>query len=141
MRIELGYPGPEAERALLQGSSRRDMLAKLAQCMSPVELAALCEAVGQVHAAPALIDYIQALIRHSRSTTEFTAGLSPRAGLAMLQAARAWAMMDGRAEVLPEDVQAVIPGVIGHRLHMSNQHGRVNGADCAKRLIDAVAIP
>jgi MoxR-like ATPase len=141
MRIELGYPGPEAERALLQGSSRRDMLARLSPCIGPAELSAMCQAVCQVHASPALIDYVQALIRYSRGAAEFTAGLSPRAGLAMLQAARAWALMDGRADVLPEDVQAVIPGVVGHRLHLSGQHGRVNGGDSAKRLIDAVAIP
>ena len=69
------------------------------------------------------------------------AGLSPRAGLALLQAARAWALMDGRGEVLPEDVQAVVPGVVGHRLHTSDLHGRINGADVAARLIDAVPIP
>ena len=68
-------------------------------------------------------------------------GLSPRAGLALLHAARAWALMDGRAEVLPEDVQAVLPPVVGHRLHATPQHGRVNGVDVAGRLIDAVAIP
>ncbi len=141
MRIHLGYPGAEAERALLQGTSRRDMLNELKACMSPEELAELRLGVGRVHASPALIDYLQALIRHTRTSSEFLSGLSPRAGLALLHAARAWALMDGRGEVLPEDLQAVIPGVVGHRLHASGQHGKVNGADVAASLICAVAIP
>lgn len=141
MRIHLGYPGADAERALLQGTSRRDMLNELKACMSPEELAELRLGVGRVHASPALIDYLQALIRHTRTSSEFLSGLSPRAGLALLHAARAWALMDGRGEVLPEDLQAVIPGVVGHRLHASGQHGKVNGADVAASLICAVAIP
>jgi len=141
MRIQLGYPGAEAERALLQGTSRRDMLNDLKPCMSPAELAELQQGVTRVHASPALIDYLQALIRHTRASTDFAGGLSPRAGLSLLQAARAWALMDGRREVLPEDVQAVIPGVVGHRLHSSGQHGRINGVDVAARLIASVAIP
>ncbi len=141
MRIHLGYPGADAERALLQGTSRRDMLNELKACMSPEELAELRLGVGRVHASPALIDYLQALIRHTRTSSEFLSGLSPRAGLALLHAARAWALMDGRGEVLPEDLQAVIPGVVGHRLHASGQHGKVNGADVAASLIAAVAIP
>jgi len=141
MRIHLGYPGADAERALLQGTSRRDMLNELKACMSPEELAELRLGVGRVHASPALIDYLQALIRHTRTSSEFLSGLSPRAGLALLHAARAWALMDGRGEVLPEDLQAVIPGVVGHRLHASGQHGKVNGADVAASLICAVPIP
>jgi len=141
MRIQLGYPGVEAERALLQGTSRRDMLNGLKPCMRPEELVELQQGVTRVHAAPALIDYLQALIRHTRNSTDFAGGLSPRAGLSLLQAARAWALMDGRSEVIPEDVQAVIPGVVGHRLHASGQHGRINGVDIAARLISSVAIP
>ena len=141
MRIQLGYPGADAERALLQGTSRRDLLSRLEACMSAEELAELRRGVDRVHASSALIDYLQALIRHTRTTADFAAGLSPRAGLALLHAARAWALMDGRKEVVPEDVQSVIPGVVGHRLHASDQHGRVNGVDVAARLISAVAIP
>jgi MoxR-like ATPase len=141
MRIQLGYPGVEAERALFEGTSRRAMLNELQACMSVEELAELRQGVTRVHAAPALIDYLQALVRHTRTSTDFAGGLSPRAGLALLHAARAWALMDGRAEVLPEDVQAVIPGVVGHRLHAGGQHGRINGVDVAARLVAAVAIP
>jgi len=141
MRIQLGYPGADAERTLLEGTSRRDLLNRLEPCMSADELADLRGGVTRVHSSSALIDYLQALIRHTRTSTDFASGLSPRAGLALLQAARAWALMDGRKEVLPEDVQAVIPGVVGHRLHASGQHGRVNGVDVASRLVSAVAIP
>jgi MoxR-like ATPase len=141
MRIQLGYPGAEAERALLQGTSRRDMLNDLKPCIVPEELSELRRGVTQVHASPALIDYLQALIRHTRTSTDFAGGLSPRAGLALLQAARAWALMDDRAEVLPEDIQAVVPGVVGHRLHSSAQNGRINGVDVSARLIASVAIP
>ncbi|MGH8663524.1 MAG: AAA family ATPase [Burkholderiales bacterium] len=141
MRIQLGYPGADAERALLQGTSRRTLLNQLEPCIDPEELANLCAGVTRVHASAALIDYLQALIRYTRTAPELAAGLSPRAGLALLQAARAWALMDARGEVLPEDVQAVIPGVVGHRLHSSDPHGRINGVDVASRLIEAVAIP
>jgi MoxR-like ATPase len=141
MRIELGYPGADAERALLQGTSRRTLLNQLAPCIGADELAQLCAGVNRVHASAALIDYLQALIRHTRNSTDFAAGLSPRAGLALLQSARAWALMDGRGEVLPEDVQAVVPGVVGHRLHSSARHGRIDGAEVASHLIDSVAIP
>ena len=105
------------------------------------ELESIRDGVSQVHASAALIDYLQALILHTRSSADFANGLSPRAGLALLHAARAWALMDGRSDVLPEDVQAVLPPVVGHRLHATPQHGRVNGVDVAGRLIDAVAIP
>lgn len=141
MRIQLGYPGADAERALLQGTSRRTLLSQLEPCIGPEELANLCAGVTRVHASAALIDYLQALIRYTRTAPELAAGLSPRAGLALLQAARAWALMDARSEVLPEDVQAVIPGVVGHRLHSSDPHGRINDVDVASRLIEAVAIP
>jgi MoxR-like ATPase len=141
MRIELGYPGADAERALLQGTSRRTLLDQLEPCIGADELAQLCAGVNRVHASAALIDYLQALIRHTRNSPDFATGLSPRAGLALLQSARAWALMDGRGEVLPEDVQAVIPGVVGHRLHSSTRHGRVDGTEVASHLIDSVAIP
>jgi len=141
MRIQLGYPDADAERALLQGVARRDLLESLGACMTAVELGELRGEVKRVHTAPALIDYLQALIGHTRHSADFASGLSPRAGLAVLQSARAWSLMDGRREVLPEDVQAVLPGVVGHRLHYATQYGRINGVDVASRLIEAVPIP
>lgn len=141
MRVELGYPDNDAERALLQGVERRDLISHLSACMSADELAFLQHRVKQVHASEALVDYLQALINHTRQAPDYVNGLSPRAGLALLHSARAWALMDGRSQVLPEDVQAVLPSVVGHRLHPAGDYGRVNGANLAERLISEVAIP
>jgi len=141
MRIELGYPDAGAERALLQGSDRRELLPQLAPCMEAAELAALQRSVRAVHASGALLDYLQALVEYSRKSPDYVNGLSPRATLALLNAARAWALMHGRNQVLPEDVQAIVPGVVGHRLYVARNHTRINGADVAEQLIEAVPIP
>ena len=141
MRIELGYPDAGAERALLQGIDRRDLLPQLAPRMQPADLVVLQAGVREVHASPALLDYLQALVDFSRNSPEYVNGLSPRAALALLNAARAWAMMDDRKQVLPEDVQAIVPGVVGHRLYVARDNKRINGADVAEELIAAVPIP
>ncbi len=141
MRIELGYPDAGAERALLQGTDRRDLLPQLAPCMALADLAGLQRAVRAVHASGALLDYLQALVEHTRKSPDYVNGLSPRATLALLNAARAWALMSGRNQVLPEDVQAIVPGVVGHRLYIARDHTRINGADVAEQLIEAVPIP
>ena len=80
-------------------------------------------------------------IYYSRRAPDYVNGLSPRAALALLNAARAWAMMHGRQQVLPEDVQAIVPGVVGHRLYIARDHVRINGAAVAEQLIEAVPIP
>src|SRR4029077_3184557 len=95
MRIELGYPDSEAERALLQGVDRRDLLAGLKACMATPELVELQQRVQQVHTSSALLDYVQALVGHTRRSADYVNGLSPRAALAVLHAARAWALMSG----------------------------------------------
>jgi MoxR-like ATPase len=141
MRIHLGYPDSQAERALLLGEDRRDLLAGLKPTMSPQDLAGLQRDAQQVHASPALLDYVQGLAIHTRRTADYVNGLSPRAALAMLHAARAWALMEGRSHVLPEDVQAVLPSVVGHRLVPTGEITRANGADVAERLLKQVAIP
>jgi MoxR-like ATPase len=141
MRIELGYPDNDAERALLQGEDRRDLLAQLKPCMSVEELIGLQRRAQQIHASNALLDYVQALTSHTRRSTEYVNGLSPRAALALLHAARAWALMDSREHVLPEDVQAVLSGVVGHRLCLTGEINHVNGADIAEHLMKQVAIP
>jgi MoxR-like ATPase len=125
MCISLGYPDAAAERALLMGEDRRQMLKHLAPAMTPAELSAAQQALRQVHAAPALIDYVQALAQASRQNGFFAEGLSPRAALALLQAARAWAALEGRDHVLPEDVQAVLVPVCAHRLRplKASSHG------------------
>ncbi|HKO87280.1 MAG TPA: MoxR family ATPase [Burkholderiales bacterium] len=141
MRIELGYPDHQAERSLLEGMDRRDMIARLEPCLRPDELVLLQRAVRNVHTSPALIDYVQALVEQTRRSPDFITGLSPRAALAMLACARAWAYLHGRESVLPEDVQAVLPGVAAHRLHFAHTATRRPSEQIGAALIEAVPIP
>jgi MoxR-like ATPase len=116
MCLSLGYPDAAAERALLMGEDRRALLKTLQPVMRPEELMDAQQSLRAIHAAPALIDYLQALAQASRSGQLFAEGLSPRATLALLQAARAWAALEGRDHVIPEDVQALLVPVCAHRL-------------------------
>jgi len=141
MRIQLGYPDSDAERALLQGENRRDLLATLRPAMAPQELADLQLRAQEIHTSDALFDYVQALTDHTRRSADYVHGLSPRAALALLHAARAWALMAGRGHVVPEDVQAVLPAVVSHRLVAAGEVTHANGADVAASLIQQVAIP
>ncbi len=139
MRIELGYPDRDAERALLAGSDRRDMLASLEPCMSPAELVEQQMNAQRAHVAPALLDYVQAIVEHTRRSPDYVAGLSPRAALALVHSARAWALLEGRDKVIPEDVQAVLPGVAAHRLRPA--HDAARRVDVGAQLLAAVPIP
>lgn len=141
MRIELGYPDRAAERHLLQGVDRRHLIAALDPCLDHGELLELQESANAVHAAPAILDYIQALVEFTRNSPKFQAGLSPRAALAMLHSARAWALLEGRDKVLPEDVQAVLPGVAAHRLHAAGDTVRQSALELVAELAAAVPIP
>jgi MoxR-like ATPase len=134
MAIELGYPGAAAERELLISGDRRQRIPTLTPCADPATLIAWQRETAAVHVAPALLDYVQALLAASRgagvrapaevgATHAVQRGLSPRAGLLLVAAARAWAMLAGRPMVLPEDVQAVFPAVAGHRLAGSTRAG------------------
>ncbi len=124
MCLSLGYPDAAAERALLMGEDRRTLLKSLPAAMTPEELAQEQQALRQIHASAALIDYVQALAAASRQNGMFAEGLSPRAAIALLQAARAWAALEGRDHVLPEDVQAVLVPVCAHRLRpLKSAHG------------------
>lgn len=140
MRIRLGYPDPAAERALLSGRDRRELLGELAVQLRPEELIAIQGQVAQVHVSEALVDYIQQLLGFSRRAPYYSAGLSPRAGLALLRAARAWALLDGRGHVLPEDVQAVLEPVVGHRLRPAGDLGDSSPEALAAHLAE-VPIP
>jgi len=140
MRISLGYPDAKAERELLRGAERRELIAHLPPAMTPPQLKELQEAVPTMQVSDALLDYVQALIHHTRHSPRFTQGLSPRAGVAILRAAQAWALMEGRRQVLPEDVQATLPAVVGHRLH-GNSEAVKSGFDAPRELIAAVPIP
>ncbi len=141
MRIRMGYPDAHAERGLLSGVDRREIIAGLGPQMESAELLVLQQRVRQVFVSPALLDYLQAILRHTRETARYTHGLSPRAGLALLSAARAWALLDGREAVIPEDVQAVLPGVVSHRLQAAGEYQKQDGDTLARELIEAVAIP
>ncbi|MBE9609411.1 AAA family ATPase [Chitinilyticum piscinae] len=116
LRVELGYPDPQAERELLQGIDRRSALLQLEPVVTPQQLALAQQEIRHIHASEALIDYIQALVAATRSLPEVVAGLSPRAALGLLAVARAYAWQQGRNLVLPEDVQEVFPCVANHRL-------------------------
>jgi MoxR-like ATPase len=140
MRIRLGYPDQAGERALLKGEDRRELIAKITPAMTVEDLLALQKDVAQVFASDALIDYVQALVNYTRDSARFEMGLSPRAGLAILRAAQSWALMAGRKQVLPEDVQTIIPAVVGHRLR-AVVSGDAKILDPAMELIRSVAIP
>ena len=120
MRIELGYPDPQSERQLLIGQNRHHLIQTLSEQVTPQQLQALQQAVTSVHVSNALLDYCQAIINFTRESSEYHCGLSPRAGLALLTAAKAWTFMDNRDAVIPEDVQAVLASVAGHRLRSGN---------------------
>jgi len=138
MRVRLGYPEARVERELLRGEDRRALLQRMPPAATPETLLRLRTAVDRVHVSEALLDYVQALVAWSRERPGFGAGLSPRAAIALLRAARAWALLDGRNGVIPEDVQAVTPPVVGHRLRAD---GDALDADAGERLVAAVPIP
>ncbi len=141
MRIQMGYPDALAERGLLSGVDRREIVAQLSPQMESSDLFALQKRVREIFVSPALLDYIQAILRHTRESARYAHGLSPRAGLALLSAARAWALLDGRDAVIPEDVQAVLPGVVSHRLHATGEYARQDSDTLVRDLVEAVAIP
>jgi MoxR-like ATPase len=141
MRIQMGYPDAYAERKLLSGIDRREIVAQLTPQMGSGELLALQQQVKTVFISPALLDYVQAILRYTRESTRYTQGLSPRAGLALVAASRAWALLNERNSVIPEDVQAVLPGVVSHRLQATGDYARQSSDDLVRKLIAAVAIP
>ncbi|MEE8481855.1 MAG: MoxR family ATPase [Acidiferrobacterales bacterium] len=139
LRIEMGYPDRKAERELLKGRDRRQLYAELQPSLSETKLLHLQQQVAQVNASDALLEYVQDLLAASRSSKLFINGLSPRAGLGLVQAARAWAFIHGRSMVLPEDVQAIAASVMVHRLH-SAASGQPE-SELVQQLIDSVPIP
>jgi len=124
MRIQLGYPDPRAERELLTGKDRRQMLAVLPALADAERLQAWQDQILTIHLSDAVIDYLQRLVTHTRQSRDFPHGLSPRGLLALKRATQAWAFIEGRNYAIPEDVQAVLPSVAEHRLRggMEDQH-------------------
>ena len=140
MCITLGYPDQASERELLAGADRREAISRLRAVMSPEQLVQAQRAVQAVHASDALLDYLQAVIKATRSGAWFVEGLSPRAGIAVLRAARARALLDKRDYVAPDDVQYVLPQTIAHRLLPVSGAGR-GRLEQVRAMIAAVPLP
>jgi MoxR-like ATPase len=140
MRLSLGYPDRSAERALLAGEDRRDMLQRLPALLDATQLQALQQAAGAVTVSDALLDYVQALLEATRDGRWFVHGLSPRAGLALLRAARARALVQGRRYVAPDDVIDVLVPVAAHRLVPAAGAGR-DAASQLRAMVQAVPLP
>lgn len=136
MRISIGYPTREAERALFQGADPRAELEQLQPRIDLKTLRELQQLVGRVKASASLLDYLERLVQHTRQSPDCAIGLSPRGALALLHAARAWALIHGRGHLLPEDIQAVLPAAAGHRL--AGEGG--DGAQLVERLLHQVDV-
>ncbi|MCB1668532.1 MAG: MoxR family ATPase [Porticoccaceae bacterium] len=140
MRIELGYPDPASERQILSGTDPRKLLQQLKPLISPEQLTAIQNKVDTIKASEALIDYLQRLIQHTREAPVFHHGLSPRGALAVLQGARAWALIHGRGYTIPEDIQAVFPAVAGHRLRVKAELAEHSDVALAEQVLGSVDI-
>ena len=140
MRISLGYPDRVAERELLLGHDRRDIVERLPSLLSQAELQQLQQMVLAVHAAAPLLDYVQDLIAATRSGQWFLQGLSPRAGIAVVRAAKAQALLSGRDYVAPDDVHAILPQTIAHRLIPVGDAGR-GSVEQVRAMLAAVPLP
>ena len=140
MRIRLGYPDAAHERALLRGGERRELLAGIPPILSATAMLRIQRSVRGVHIADTLLDYTQLLIARTRERPDLKLGLSPRAGQGLLRAAQAWAYLAQRNAVLPEDVQAVLPAVIAHRLEGRDAAARP-GEELAREIIESAAVP
>ena len=140
MRISLGYPDRAAERELLRGNDRREMVDNLSALLAPNDLLDLQQQVQKVHAAEPLLNYLQDLIAATRSGRWFLQGLSPRAGIAVMRAARAQAFLDGRDYVAPDDIAAVLPQTTAHRLIPVSDAGR-GAVEQVRAMLDAVHLP
>ena len=140
MRISLGYPDRAAERELLNGRDRREMMEGMQSPLSAIDLQSLQQKVMAVHAADPLLDYVQELVAATRSGRWFLQGLSPRAGIAVVRAAKAQALLSGRDYVAPDDVQAILPQTVAHRLIPVGDAGR-GPMEQVRAMVEAVALP
>lgn len=138
MRIELGYPDMRSERNLLMSRGGREHFGELQPVIDAATLLKLQEAVHGIHVSEPLLDYLQALLDYTRKSPRYINGLSPRAGLALKQCAQAWALMEGRDYTMPEDIQAVLPGVAGHRLHSTSPND--SNRNAVTELLQSVAV-
>jgi len=141
LEIELGFPAPADERQLLVNGERRVLVDQQQPVLSLDALLRLQEQVTKMHVSEPLLDYVQALLAYTRESGEFTSGLSPRGGIALLRAAQAWALVKGHAGVHPEDVQAVLGGIVAHRLQLAHGSKIERGADLGAAILAAVPVP
>ncbi len=141
MRVTLGYPDTAHERELLRSGERRDLLPLIPPALNPDSVLRIQQEVRGVHISNALLDYVQTLIARTRERPDLKLGLSPRAGQGLIRAAQAWAYLAGRTAVLPDDVQAVLPSVVAHRLERREPGAASAGLAIAAELIKAVPIP
>jgi MoxR-like ATPase len=141
MRVTLGYPDSSHERELLRRGDRRDVLPQITPALNAESVIHIQHDVRSVHVSDALLDYVQALIARSRDRTDLKIGLSPRAGQGLIRAAQAWSFVAGRRAVLPEDVQAVVPAVVAHRLERRDPAGAEDSLGIVNDLIHSVPVP
>jgi MoxR-like ATPase len=140
MRIELGYPAPEAELKLFKGLDNRAALEALPTRLSLEQLLKLQQTVEKVAASDSVLAYLQRLIEFTRTSSDFRYGISPRGALALLRCAKAWALIDGRHHLLPEDIQAVLPSVIAHRLRDAADYGDQRGEALVEKVLSSVDV-
>lgn len=141
MRVEIGYPDEASERELIAGGDRRAMISEIEPVAGPEMLIALQKSVRAQHLSDPLIDYIQALVRHTRESAEIDIGLSPRGSQALVAAARAHAYVENHSGVYPDDVQAIFAAVAGHRLKPAGSTRFRSPAELCQHVLDSVAIP
>lgn len=141
MRVQLGYPNEESERALITGSDRREMLESISPTLKPETLLQLQKTVAEIHMSDPLVDYIQALVRFTRESPDIEIGLSPRGSLAMVAAAKAHSFIQHHSGVFPDDVQAVFASVAGHRLKPASSSTYRTPTELSRHVLDNVAIP
>ena len=141
MRIRLGYPSAHEEKNLLAGEDRRSLLARLEPELSRDELFALQKEADRIHVSQPIVEYCYAILDFTRRSDRFLHGLSPRAGLGLLRSARAWAMLEGRDFVIPEDIQAVLPACVPHRLVSGEDNGPTGHTEIAEYILEGVPVP
>jgi MoxR-like ATPase len=141
MRVTLGYPDTAHERELLRGGERRDLLPEMPPALNAAQVLTMQREVRGVHVADPLLDYCQSLIARTRERTDLKLGLSPRAGQGLLRAAQSWSYLAGRNAVLPEDVQAVLPAVVAHRLERREPGDSRDGEALALEIMRSVPVP
>lgn len=141
MRLELGYPDEESERALITGVDRRELLSEIKPALNADILLKLQETAAKIHMTDPLIDYVQALVRFTRESPDIETGLSPRGSLALVAAARSHAFIEHHAGVFPDDVQAIFAAVAGHRLKAASNSAYRTPAELSRHVLDSVAIP